>query len=345
MPVLTFAQFEQQVGRGAIAPVYLFEGGEPYFHAEGERLLAAAALPAGATLVDRDVLSGAATGPAAVLDLADTYPMGGGRRLVVVRAADALRLEEPEPLRAYLARPNPRTCLVFSDAVFDRRRSLYRTLERGAVRVDCGPLDETALQAWVRERLRGRGYALSPDLAEAIAVGLGGAGLARIDAEIAKLMSAIGAPRPVEPADLRVLADVPRMEDVFRLAALVARGRRGEAIVSVRALLRAGEEPVRLLGALAWYFRNALRALAAGRRRLPPRETAALYGLDPGRMARFRAEVGPATAADLQAAVTLCLRMDGELKGLGARDPAHAFERLVHLVGRRVARAPAGGPE
>jgi hypothetical protein len=61
-------------------------------------------------------------------------------------------------------------------------------------------------------------------------------------------------------------------------------------------------------------------------------------------MARFRAEIGRATVGDLEAALALCLRMDGELKGRGARDPAHAFERLIHRLGRRVARAPEGAP-
>ena len=339
---LTFPQFEQQVRRGVVAPVYLFEGEESYFHEEGPRLLAAAVLPEGAGAMDRDALQGDETTPAAILDLADTYPMGGGRRLILVRSADRLRLDEPEPLKAYLARPNPKTCLVFSDTAFDRRRSLYRALERAAARVECRPLDEAALAAWVRERLRGRGYALSADLAEAVAAGLAGAGLARVDAEMAKLCSAIGAPRPVEPVDLKVLADVPRMEDAFRLAALTVRGDRGEAIAAVRALLRGGEEPVRLLGALSWYFRTALKALAADRRRLPPREISALYGLDPGRIARFRGEVGRATAEDLREALGWCLKMDGELKGLGARDPAHAFERLIHRVGRRVRPAARG---
>lgn len=338
---LSFGRFEQQARRGAIDPVYTFEGEETHFHREGVRILEAALLPEGGSAVDRDLLSGDATSLAALLDLAETYAMGGGRRLVVVRDADRLRLEDPAPLKAYLARPNPRTCLVFSDTAFDRRRVLYRALERGATRVDCRPLDETALAGWVREHLRGRGYGLSPDLAEAIAVGLAGAGLARVDAEIEKLMSAIGAPRPVEPGDLRILADVPRMEDAFRLARMVARGERGDAIAALRALLRGAEEPVRLLGALSWYFRSALRALVADRRRLPPREVSALYGLDPGRIARFRDEVAPASAADLEAALALCLRMDGELKGLGARDPANAFKRLIHHVGRRV--RPADG--
>ncbi len=91
-----------------------------------------------------------------------------------------------------------------------------------------------------------------------------------------------------------------------------------------------------LLGGLSWYFRNALKAFAAASRRLPPREVQALYGLDPGRVERFQREIGTASISVLQEALSLCHRADMELKGRGARDPAQAFERLIHRVGRRL---------
>jgi DNA polymerase-3 subunit delta len=332
---LAFAQFQQALVRGTIETVYLLEGEEIFFHEEAIRLLSSAVLPAGSGAVDRETLRGPEVSLAEVLDLASTYPMGGGRRLVVVREADGLRAESAEPLQRYLERPNPKGCLVFSGTRFDRRRALYRALAAGAARVDCAPLDEGRLTAFVRERLRSRGYGISPELAEAVAAGAGAAGgLARLDAELTKLMSAAGSPRPIEPADLAILSGVPRVADTFRLAARVIRGERGEAIADVRALLRAGEDPVRLLGGLSWYFRNALRARVAASRRIPPREVASVYGLSPDRVARFAGEVGRVPLAALQEALARCLQADRELKGMGARDPAHALERLVHRVAR-----------
>ncbi len=335
---LTVAQLRQEIGRGLIEPVYLLDGEETFFHEEAIRLLEGAALAGGSAAMDRESVQGAEIAIAALLDLAATYPMGEGRRLTVVRGADGLRGEGLEALRAYLERPNPKGCLVFSDSGFDRRRALYRALEAGAARVDCAPLDEARAAVWVRDRLRARGFGVSPDLAEAIAAGLAGAGLARVDAELQKLMSAIGAPRPVEAADLAILADVPKVQDVFRMAVHAVRGERGEAIARARALLRSGEDPVQMLGGLAWYVRNALKARAAGARRIPPREMVALYGIDPGRVERFQREVGAATLLDLRRALVLCLRADRELKGQGARDPAHAFERLIHHAAPRPGR-------
>jgi len=336
---LSFAQFQESLKRGILEPAYLFEGEEPYFHDEGIRLLGGAVFPAGTSSVDRELLRGPETSLAEVLDLASTYPMGGGLRLVVVRDADALRAPDAEPLRAYLARPNPKSCVVFSDLKFDKRRVLYKALQEGAVRVGCVPLDEPRRAAWVRERLRSSGFGINGELAEAIAAGFAEDGLGRLDAELAKLMSAIGEPRPVEPGDLAILASVPRVGDAFLLAQQILKGRRGEAVASARVLLRSGEEPVRLLGGLSWYFRNALKARAAGARRLPPREASAAYGLNPDRIATFLREIGGASADDLREALALCLRADRELKGMGARNPEHAFERLIHRVGRRAGGA------
>ncbi|OLC53934.1 MAG: DNA polymerase III subunit delta [Acidobacteria bacterium 13_1_40CM_4_69_4] len=337
-PSLSFVQFRDSLERGVIVAAYLFEGEEAYFHEAGIRALEESVLPREALSIDRESLRGDETSLAAILDLAATYPMVGGRRLIVVRQAAGLRSDTADSLEAYLKSPNPKSCLVFSDTEFDRRRAVYRTLLKHAARVDCRPLDEARTAAWVRERLRGRGFGISADLASAVAEGLAGAGLGRVEVELEKLMSSIGSPRPVEAADLSLLADVPRVEDAFRLAAHTARGDTGEAIVSVRALLRSGEDAIKLLGGLSWYFRNAIRAVVAGERRLPPREATQIYGIDRGRIERFAREIGRARVEDLRDALRSCLKMDRELKGQGAKDPANALERLVHQVGRRARR-------
>src|SRR2546428_7521900 len=123
--------------------------------------------------------------------------MGNGRRLIVVRDADALRADNLEPLKNYLKTPNPRACLAFSDVKFDRRRALYRVLADHAARVDCGPLDEARAAVFVRERLRSRGYGIGADLASAIASGLAGARLGRGQAEPPELINGSRQPRTV----------------------------------------------------------------------------------------------------------------------------------------------------
>src|SRR5260221_6893202 len=335
---LSFAQFQQGLLRAQIEPVYLLDGEEIFFHEEAIRLLGQAVLPEGAAAVDRETMRGGETTLPELIDLASTLRMGGGWRLLVVRDADALRSDGVEPLTRDLGRPNPRRCLVFSDPGFDRRRALYKALIAAAARVDCGPLDDARMAVWIRERLRARGYGLSVELAEAIVAGLDGAGLARLDAELQKLMSAVGAPRPIEPADLSLLGDVPRVEDAFRLAVQILRGERGAAVLAARALLRSGEDPLHLLGGLAWYFRTALKARAAASRRLASHEMTALYGLHPGRVEQFQREIGSTRAEALTRALAGCLRADRELKGDRAQDPAHAIHRLIHGIAGRAER-------
>jgi DNA polymerase-3 subunit delta len=331
---LTFPALRQALQRGRVEPVYLLTGEETWFHDEAIRLLEEAVVPPEAAIVNRQAVRGPEIDLVALVDLAMTFPMGPGRRLVVVRQADALRPDGLEELKAYLEAPNPRTCLVFSDEGFDERRALFRALQAGAVRVDCLPIaDPQTLATWARDRLRARGYGLSPELAEAIGTGLLGAGLQRLDAELQKLMSAVGAPRPIAADDLEILADVPRIADAFQAARATLGGRRGEAIRAIRALLEEGQEAPMLLGALAWSVRTALKTRAALERRTPPRDLQADYGLHPGRIDSFRGEAALPLRA-LRRAVALCLEADREIKGGGARDPLHAFERLVHGVAR-----------
>jgi DNA polymerase-3 subunit delta len=330
-----FGRFRQSLVRGQIDAVYVLAGEEAWFHEEALRLLERAVIEPEARGVDREVVHGAEADLNEVVDRASTYPMGGGRRLVIVRQADRLRSAGIEALKGYLARPNPRACLVFSDESFDQRKSLHKTLSAGATGVACDPVrGDAAIATFVAERLKGRGYGIAPELAEAIALGLAGAGLARLDAEIEKLTSSIGAPRPVSARDLEILADVPRVGDAFQAAIQALRGERGEAIRSLRALLEDGQEAPMMLGALAWSMRTALKTRAAMDRRIPPRDLEPLYGLRPGRAEEFRALVERIPAARL---LRLCATADRELKGGGAKDPANALERLIHGIARAAA--------
>jgi DNA polymerase III delta subunit len=329
---LPFARLRQALVRGEPEPVYLFDGPEAWFHDEGIRMLEAAAA---VEPINRQVVRGQEIGLHELVDLASTYPMGPGKRFLLVREAGRLEPEGIEALKEYLGRPNPRTVLVFSDESFDKRRAIFKALEGAVPVVRCDPMEgEAALATFVRERLREKGYGLPPELAEAIAVGLVGAGLQRLAAELDKLMAAAGAPRPIEAADLAILADVPRVADAFQIAALALKGDRGGAIRGARALLEAGEQPPQILGAVSWYVRTALKARAASDRRVAPRDLAPLYALYPGTMERFRSEVRTLPVARLREAVRLCARADGEIKGGGARDRANAFERLVHGLAR-----------
>jgi len=77
---LSFEKFQETLKQGRIAPAYLFEGAEVHFHDEGIRLLEAACVPGDALSIDRESLRGGETSLTAILDLASTYPMGGGLR-------------------------------------------------------------------------------------------------------------------------------------------------------------------------------------------------------------------------------------------------------------------------
>jgi len=332
----SLAQLIKALNAGRLEPVYLFEGQEGYLHEEGIRRLDRAVFGGNDPGLDRDYLRGDESTLADILDRASTYAMGGGRRFIVVRAAARLKVENAAGLKAYLASPNPKTCLVFSDTKLDKRKALYRALQKGAARIECAPLDEPAMARWVRGKLQEGGFSIDPGLVEVITAGLITDGLGRLNSELDKLMSSIGTPRAIRQEDLALLVNVPRTGDAFLLAQQILSGDRARAVIALRALLAAGEEPVMLLGGMAWYFRNALKAFEARDRRVSPRDAAKRYRIDSWRAERFQRELGRVETRTLRDAVRLCLLADREIKGGGARDPAHAFERLIHRLGRDV---------
>ena len=67
---LSFARFREALKAGQVAPVYLFEGEEAYFHDEGIRLLEQATVSGDALSMDRDAVRGGDISLGALLGVA-----------------------------------------------------------------------------------------------------------------------------------------------------------------------------------------------------------------------------------------------------------------------------------
>ena len=101
----------RDVRAGRVAPVYYLMGEEDYYINELGEFLTNTLLKPEERDFNLDIVYGADTTIAQVVELAQAYPMMADRRVVVVREAQALR--SLDALEDYLKQPNPTTVLVF----------------------------------------------------------------------------------------------------------------------------------------------------------------------------------------------------------------------------------------
>lgn len=200
---------------------------------------------------------------ATILDAAQSMALGGGRRLIVIRDAHALR--NPEPLEALLGARGPRDSLssvcVFLSRDLDARRKFSKLLAEKAAVVPCEEVPEPEREAWVQYLARRRGVELPPELAARM-TGLDPWSLDIIDLELEKFQLAGGG----EPALLEGISG-PAGSDVF-LAAFFNRDLR-RALEAVLGFAEKPDQSLPLLGLFGWNLRQLTLLVAAREKRAP----------------------------------------------------------------------------
>jgi len=284
-----------------------------------------------------------------ILSMAQSYPMLSPRQVIFALELDALEeLEEKardaarESLEAYFTNPAPFTVLVLEAASLDQRTKLSKLLaEKAAIlsldlKEDVRSKTQDAIPV-ISRMAQEAGVEIEPEAAAQLADCLDG-GLERIAPEIAKLAAFAGDARRITAADVSLLVPAAKRYTVWQLAEILASGERNRALVFLDGLLREGEEPVALVGAMAWMYRKLIEAqelppgmnqyAAAGKLRMRP-ETIA--------MAQRQARALPREM--LLRGLSALAEADSRLKS-GNRAPRAVLEFLIsELTARRTPAA------
>lgn len=292
----------------------------------------------------------------AILRQAQTLPMLAPRQVVL--AAELERLEKLSEdardaalaaLAAYLGDPAPFTVLVLEAARLDERMKLAKLLQEKTtvVRVDLegkDPAEKIRLAVPLTEHMACEaGVAIDPDAAAQLADCLDGS-LAVIHTEVEKLAAYVGTSRRITVADVEAVVVAAKKYSVWQLAEILVSGQRPRALEFLDNLLREGEEPAGIVGALAWMYRKLLEAQelpahtnkfqAAGRLRMHP-DTAELAIRQSRAIPRARLLAGIEALADADSALK---------SGLGSGNRA-VMEFLLSELAAPPARAfPSPSP-
>lgn len=356
--VLPPAAFEERLaGKEPLPAVVALAGSESFLQDQGIRAAVARALgdpdSPDAVVLHGPARAGETDGPslAAVLEDVRTPSLfaAGGRKVVVLRRADALLAAEGAALEPFLDAPPPGALLLLAleatpggrDAPAGTRKALDLLAARAVV-VDCSaPSAEpgaggspSPLARWVATRAKARGKRLDPADAEFL-VRRSGSVLGTLDSAVAAAAHHAGPAERISAADLEAVAPRGPAESTDRFVEALLQRDGGEALRVLAGLYREGayawgaKTPTRgdasvtflLFGQVRRTARDARKALAEGGRFLPP---SLKYGCkDPGKVLQRSTPEG---IAGLLAAVT---DLEAEMKGGGSGAERARFEALV----------------
>ncbi len=169
-------------------------------------------------------------------------------------------------LIAYLPRiPETTDLVLLEPAQVRKTEPLYKALEAlaGVRMIVCqyeGPWwkqDEWLLH-WLTQRAKQRKIKIEPAALQTL-MELAGRHLRLLDQELSKLLAFTANERPISAADIRLLVSGAREHTVFEMVEALANGNGQQAIVLLQTLLDAGEQPLAILGMIAWQYRLLLQ--------------------------------------------------------------------------------------
>jgi len=179
MPALKFNEFSRALNKGALAPVYYFHGPEDVLKEERAELLLDAALDPGSREFNFEQRSAADLDAESMHTLLQTLPMFGGRRVIFLRAVEALKKKPRvrEALVTELGRPNPDAVVVLFETGQDesdggRKREPDAELVRLTAAVAAEKLKEPEAVEWLRRRAQKAGIRFEEGAAERLAVAM-----------------------------------------------------------------------------------------------------------------------------------------------------------------------------
>lgn len=235
--------------------IYALVGEEPFLIRRGlEKLLAERVAP-GTRDFNFNSLEGSETEAEKVIEILSTLPVLAPRRLVLIRNADQIKKEEGEKIAGFLPKVHETADLVFTAGKPDRRLLFWQKVLQIAKVQEFRPLYEREVPDWIIREASAAGYRISPETARWLATSVG-TDLGEIDSALQKLYLFKGGAGEISLPDVEATVSSISWNSVFDLADAVGKRDLPRALILFRAMTAAKEQPVALLGQLAWHFRT-----------------------------------------------------------------------------------------
>ncbi len=306
-----------EIESGWPAGLTVLTGGDLFHLDRAQRALLEALAPAGDSEFALTVYGEQRVDVAGVVAAARSVGMFSPRRVVLVRDVAAFD-GEPDALLAYAADPPPASHLIVRAPQLDRRRKLHQVLVKSGRLCEFAardPRDASRMAPEVMALARERGLSIDRRAAGMLAE-ICAADFQRIDSELEKLRSWTGeaADEAVTIEALREVAAGSAALSGWEVASALTRADRPGALGSLSRLLVTGDEPLRMLGGIAYRARSVLQARAMMERGVPAQRAVAsarIWGEAPAQTARGLAAY---SLADVLRFPSLLLEADRTLK-------------------------------
>jgi len=255
-----------------IKPVYLLYGKEDLLKEEILSKIISSALEPSSKDFNLDSLEGEELDGDILLNLLNTLPLIGKRRVVVVKKSNRLKKEVRVKLLEYLKNPSLSTCLVLFSSGAKRDSSgrmviispsIDQAIRKKGELIKCSFSSDYELSSWIKNKVIRSGKKIDPTALPYL-ISLVGTDLRLLSMEIEKIITYLGEGANISKAEVETVV-VPRTESsIFSLIDALGVKGRDKALGFLSSLLRAEEKPSQILFMIARQFRLIWQAKVLG---------------------------------------------------------------------------------
>lgn len=281
------------IKQNKIAPVYLLYGEETYFLRRLEKALIDSVVPA----EDRDmnlIVFEAEPPMEELINTVETIPFLGGKNLIIIRSTGLFGAgrksndEDKDKIDPALHRlinlfsnmPAYSHLVFFSADKPDKRRKIYKAVEKNGVVFEALPLKGKDLRAWLTERLSELNIKIAAEAEEHLVAAVSmmpQVSLDFLNNELEKVILYTADKKLITRRDLlQILSSVPEVS-IFAMVEALSQRHTPQAIMLLREQLAAGEHPVRILALLARQVRQLWQAKELANKGYGSREVAEYF--------------------------------------------------------------------
>jgi DNA polymerase-3 subunit delta len=257
--------------KGTAVPALLLLGEEPYLRDACRAELVNTYVPEASRTWAVSRYSADRDETQAALEQAQTMPMLSPRQVVFLEDVETLeelaekkRDAAVEQLETYFKDPSPFTVMVLEARKLDQRMRLGKLLAEKTLVVEVGLGDNleqrqaTAVEL-ARSLAKAEGVAFEKGAAEDLAEFVS-ADLQRLQTEIIKLATYAASRKEIRREDVATMVIAEKTTTVWELANLLGNRQSHTALEFLDRLLREGEQPLAILGAITWMYRKIIEA-------------------------------------------------------------------------------------
>lgn len=327
--MLEIEKIKEAVKKQTLASVYLWYGEDRYLLQEALKIVKQAYLledPSGSSI---EMVSARELFPSVIVERANTFSFFQKRLIIIenVMYFQDGQTAELEPFYAYLANPNPDTCLIFVAESVHKGRKLYKAIAQSGEIIEFIPPKRTQdWRIWLKNELKARGKAM-PSEAEILFLEWGGHQVGILVQELDKLAAFVGEKKNITVEDIKAVTIRTAEVTVFELLDAVAARSAKKALHKLSEVLRE-EHPLKVLTLLVRQVRLLLGAQAWRNRGGNGAELASALGIRPYEAQKIWQQSAKLSFESLAKAMNECLKTELALKSSGG-NPGFLLEILI----------------